>query len=120
MGFWKLAWGKVAKTKRTVEAITPTDIRQLKADGIPEEIITAFNSLIVKNWDGNKAVIRQEEVAERAKGLFYMAKGIDVQDIYDRHWLEVELIYEAKGWNVRYVKHMLSVETLADIVFTRK
>jgi hypothetical protein len=116
---WRLlSKTKRTQTKRTVEAITPADIRQLKADGIPDPIISAFNSLIIKNWDGNKSVITQEEAAERAKGLFQIGERIDVQDIYDRKWLDVELIFEARGWKVMYHKEMLSPKP-AYFVFTR-
>jgi hypothetical protein len=99
---WQKQFTKQLTFKRKTKAITPSDIKKLVSDGIPDQMVRAFNSLIVKNWDGHKAIVTHEEAAERAKGLFYLGDGITVQDIYDRHWLDVALIFEARGWHVTY------------------
>lgn len=80
-----------------IKPITPTEVASAK---IPDEVIKAFNDLIVAEWDGYSAVIHQDEictlVAERLK--------VKRQTVFANKWLDVEDIFRQAGWKVEYDK----------------
>ena len=45
-----------------IKPITPTEVASAKSSKIPDEVIKAFNDLIVAEWDGHSAVIHQDEI----------------------------------------------------------
>lgn len=86
---------------RIVDAqpITPEEVAAVRARELPNEVIEAFNSLIAQNFVSGQAKVMQREVIERL-----VQAGIDRNDIFDKHYLDVEHIYEAAGWKVVYDK----------------
>lgn len=48
--------------KNKVKPISVNEVQLKKNEDIPDEIIEIFNKLIVKNWDGNSAIIKQDAV----------------------------------------------------------
>ena len=83
-----------------IKPITPTEVASAKSSKIPDEVIKAFNDLIVTEWDGHSAVIHQDEictlVAERLK--------VKRQTVFANKWLDVEDIFRQAGWKVEYDK----------------
>lgn len=85
-----------------VEPIKPEDVHDPKPK-IPDFVITAFNTLIQKNWDGKVAIIRQNEAVDEIKKL--MPDSYKESDIYSNHWLDVENLFLAAGWDVIFYKY---------------
>jgi hypothetical protein len=48
----------------SIKPISPNKVTISKV--IPDEVIVAFNTLIVKEWDGRKANFKQDEVIKEA------------------------------------------------------
>ncbi len=86
-----------------MKPISPNEIGALKAKTLPSEVIEAFNELIVKNWSGACAIIKQDEIVKLICAKLKI-KPKDRQDVYDNHYLDVEDLYRAEGWRVEYDK----------------
>jgi hypothetical protein len=85
--------------------IKPHEVVGKEQEITPDYVIAAFNELIAKNWNGTYSVVGQRSVvtpilkkAEEAGACIYD------RNIYDNHWLDVEEIYRAVGWQVEYDK----------------
>ena len=96
---------KMAKTiSGEVKPITPDEVVLLKEAMIPDEVIEAFNECIAENWKGSYAIVKQKYVVEKIMKKFLAAnKDPHIKnDITDNHWLDVEDIFRAAGWEVKY------------------
>lgn len=64
-------------------------------------MIDAFNELIAKNFDGTSSKFTQNEVVS----AILNSLDVDRPTIFARHYLDVEPIYEAVGWDVSFEKN---------------
>jgi hypothetical protein len=80
--------------------ITPKEVEATKSGLIPDEVFQIFNALIARDWDGHKAIVKQNEVVERV----CQTLAISRMDAFDRHLLDVEAAYRSAGWDVEYDK----------------
>jgi len=100
------AWAKAHCTPQPQEVtemanpITPDEAAAHKAAVLPEGVIEEFNDLIALAFDGRTATVMQDDVAEAVAGRL----GISVNEVFDRHLLDVEPVYRAAGWEVQYDK----------------
>jgi hypothetical protein len=69
-----------------------------QANAIPKEIIKIFNDLILKDFSHNQATVRQEAVIKRIIEVL----GGKREDIFEKHWLDIEPLFEEAGWTVTY------------------
>ena len=99
-----------------VKPITPKEVTEKKLASIPDEVIEAFNELIVQNWDGHRASILQDEVCKLAAKKLKCTTDI----IYDNSWLDVENIFRKSGWKVAYDKPGYNESYAASFSFTKK
>ncbi len=71
---------------------------------IPDFVIKAVNFLIQEKWNGEEAIIKQDEIM----GLISSNDPDDDKpsrrEIYDRHWLDFEDLYREAGWFVMFDK----------------
>jgi hypothetical protein len=77
--------------------ITPEEALKQKVSTIPDAVFEAFNTLIVRDYDGKQATVKQREVIK----LYETNTGEKFTDI---HWLNVENLYRDSGWEVFYEK----------------
>lgn len=75
--------------------ITPDVVTARKMDAIPDEVIEVFNALIAEHWDGERSVVKQDDVFRCIKAKFNRC---------EMQWLDVEPIYGEAGWAVEYEK----------------
>lgn len=79
-------------------AIRPDQIDQARKDYIPEEVIAVFNELIIENFNGNQAVVYQDDAEAKIAEVL----GIQRQVVYDRRYMDIEQIFREAGWKVEY------------------
>jgi hypothetical protein len=94
--------------------ITPDEVVEKKIIQIPDEVIIAFNNLIVKNWDGTKSRVYQKDIVKEIKSLMAITQSFE----YD--WLNVEQLFEKQGWIVKYDSPSWGDNYEAYFLFTRK
>ncbi|MFA5152589.1 MAG: hypothetical protein WC554_08535 [Clostridia bacterium] len=83
----------------TTQPITPEEVVEFKQKQIPDEVIHAFNELIALNFNGYSATIIQKDMISLLE-----KRGFDRDIIFNHHLLDIEDIYRAAGWEVKYDK----------------
>jgi hypothetical protein len=78
-----------------VKPISPSEISEKKVLSFPDAVLESFNELIVQNYSHGQATFYQDEVVK-----LMVSKGLKRGEIFDKHYLDVEQIYEAEGWKV--------------------
>lgn len=91
------------ETNRVVP-VTPQSVVDIRRRNIPDEVITIFNEEISARWDGTRSVIPQAEVVRK----ILTALNIDRQEIFNRHYLDIEMVFSGYGWHVLYEKAELN------------
>jgi len=92
--------------KVKIKPITPAEVENKP---IPDEIIAAFNDLIIKNYRSGEATVHQKEALKLARKNFDDA-GKKVtseqicEQIFDNGWMDVESTFMKAGWKVTYDK----------------
>jgi len=87
--------------------LDPNKVQEIKNNTIPAEIFDAVNQLIVENWDGSEAIIKQNAIInkyfELAK-IDHDSRNIMRRKLFDKHLLDIEKSYREMGWSVEYEK----------------
>jgi len=85
-----------------IRPITPAEMPK-KSDRIPDEVISAVNTLILKEWDGDEAHIFQDDII-RESLINFEGAGIKMtrDDLFDRKYLDIEECFSKVGWAVKY------------------
>lgn len=65
---------------------------------VPDYVITAFNKLLQRKWDGVSVVITVDEAYKAIRAECGRATKIETR------WLNIEPLYRAEGWDVSYEK----------------
>lgn len=103
------------ETTKVIKPITPDEVVMIKKEIIPPEAIESFNELIAEKWNGRDSRVEQNEVVKRM-----IDKGINRTCIYSNSYLDVEDIYRAAGWLVRYCKPAYNEDYPSFFQFTKK
>jgi hypothetical protein len=98
-------------------AITVEEAIKSKQDIIPEAVFDVINRLIVQKMDSNYSsrVTHDEIVNEVSRAL-----NLSRQEIFERHYLDVEDSYRAVGWSVEYDKPAYNESYGAYFIFKLK
>ncbi len=89
--------GELGPGMEAVRPIAPDEVLEVKIEQLPNEVLQTFNSAIAENVRHGLARILQKDIVAALEGL-----GMNRQEIYKRHWLDVEDIYRQAGWEVKY------------------
>ena len=81
-----------------VEPISPSDVKKF----IPDFIIETVNKLIVEKWDGDKAIILQDDIMDIVSSNDTDIDKPSRREVFDKGWLDFEPLYRKKGWDVEY------------------
>lgn len=95
-----------------IQPIKPSEIEGVKQSTIPEAMIKAVNSLIVKNWSANKEsrILQKNIVEEYLDNLAIQEhpaeinRQVERDKVFEYHWLDIEDMYKKAGWKVKYDK----------------
>ena len=84
--------------------ITVEEIDSLFKKSIPNVVIDAFNTLILKHYSTitKSSVVKQEEVMEIVCGD--EEEKFKRSEVFNNHWLDIEDIFREAGWIVEYHK----------------
>jgi hypothetical protein len=102
--------------KAKVEPITPSQAAKQKQQELPGEVIEAFNSMIALNFDGSSATVLQKDVVAKIMEKMGLRKVSQVKNC----WLDIEPVFRAAGWSVKYDKPAYCESYDAYFVFERK
>lgn len=81
---------------------------------IPTMVFDVFNELIVREFEGERATIKQDEVV-----AILVQRGFSRADIFAEHHLDVETAYRRAGWRVNYSKPGFNEDGPATFTFER-
>jgi hypothetical protein len=96
--------------------IKPSEVQEKKNKALPEEVFQVFNDLIVENWDGQSATIKQDVAAERIS----TALRISTDEVFELGYLDVEAAFRKVRWKVEYDKPAYNESYEAFFVFSKK
>ena len=82
------------------EPIKPHEVVEAKKNTMPAEVIECFNELIAEKWNGRSATVKQSEAANRIADRM----NVTTQYLYDHGYMDVEDVFRAAGWKVKYDK----------------
>ncbi len=85
------------KESNMVNPISPDEVIAKIQANIPNEIIQIINDLIVEDWNGRTAIVKQNKIIER----YCEQTGIE-RNQFDFRWLDVEDKFREVGWKVVY------------------
>lgn len=80
--------------------IRPEEVEKEKGRRIPDRVIEVVNELIVKEFRGKSATVRQDTIVQ---GIVN-AMGCDRAEVFENHWLDFESRFQEAGWIVKYDK----------------
>ncbi|QJA43104.1 hypothetical protein [Phaeobacter phage MD18] len=96
--------------------LRPEDMPAAKAKVIPQSVFDAFDEEIARAWDGKSSVVMQEAVLTNI-----MTRNACTRDVvFSNKWLDVETVYRAAGWSVKYDKPGYCENYEASFVFSAK
>lgn len=87
--------------EKTFGPISPEEVRKKRIDYIPAIIFEVFNELIISHFNGEKSVVRQDDVLNK---VCTEESGLSRQTVFEKHYLDIEDFYREKGWKVEYDK----------------
>jgi len=87
---------------RKVKPISPEDIKITSEDLIPDEVIEAFNEMIVEKWDDYKSYFKQKEIVKTIQAKLKISNKDVEENIFNKNYLDVEQMYRELGWDVKY------------------
>lgn len=93
----------------------PEEVGDVQRSVLPAAVFDAFNAEIAGSFGSGSARVMQNKVANRIAA----AMGIERQEVYDKHYLDVEEAYRDEGWNVEYEKPAYNESYEAFFVFKR-
>lgn len=98
------------------DPITPDDVAGAKLTALPDLVIIVFNKLIAEAWDGHRAEVYQEDAVAAILDAGVVATR---EEVFERHLLNVEPVYQAAGWSVVFDKPGWNESYQAYFAFTR-
>ena len=98
--------------------IKPSEVVSLKERVTPEQVFEAFNETIAKHWTGHSSRFGQDEIIAAIESK--MVEQNIRRRIFDEHWMDVEPIYRAAGWDVEYNKPGYNESYEANWTFEKK
>lgn len=100
-----------------VQPVSPADIAVQKTKNFPDFVLEEWNKIIAKNFTAGVAVVLQKDIID---ALIPHTQNGNRQEIFGNHWLDVEEIYRAQGWDVVYDKPTYYESYEASFKFTPK
>ena len=98
-----------------VRPVTPDEVVAHKENVLPAAVLESFNELITRNFSGNQATFKQEDVVALMK-----RKGLKRTEIFKKGFLNVKDVYSKVGWTVEYDKPGYNESYPATFTFTKK
>lgn len=99
-----------------MKPISPMEATQVARAAIPDEVIAAFNELIVEKLSGKSARITQDEAMDR---ILTKLPRLNRNDIFEKHYMDVEPLFRNAGWKVEYDSPAYCETYKAYYVFTK-
>lgn len=99
----------------TITPITPDEIVEEQSRRIPEKVIGVYNDLLVREWDGSRAIIYQDEVINDITAVMDISRD----EVFRRKYLNIECIFKKVGWKVKYNKPAYGEEFKTNFLFTK-
>jgi hypothetical protein len=80
-----------------VRPMRPGEVAKRKEIDFPDAVFEAFNEMITRKFSSGSATFKLDDVV-----ALMAKKGLNRNDIFENHWLDVEDVYRAAGWKVEY------------------
>lgn len=85
------------ENSQSIKPIRPEETLVRRVQFFPTQVLESFNQLIAQNCINGESKVLKKDVTS-----LMMENGLKEEEIYKKHWLDVEEIYRNNGWNVKY------------------
>ena len=104
-----------------VKPISPKEIKAVKDLSIPDEVISAVNTLLVQAWDGTRAIIKLNAIIALAITNFSISnESMTREKLFETNALDFESLFRKEGWTVIFDKPSWDESYDAYFKFTKK
>lgn len=97
---------------------TPQQARDAWETTIPDEVFEVFNTLLSEKYNSNSIIILQTLVVDQL--MLKMPQVKRSEELFERHWLDIEPMYRKAGWDVKYDKPAYNEDFEPSWTFTPK
>lgn len=79
-----------------IKPISPKEA--IKKKVFPDEVIAAFNKMILENLKKDRSVVKVDEVVNEIVSTSNFKRN----ELFDKGYLDIEALYRKEGWSVEY------------------
>lgn len=98
-----------------VQPIRPDQVGETKIIIFPDAVLESFNEIIAQNYCNGQSHFKKDDAVALME-----SKGLLRNEIYEKHWLDVEDVYRAAGWKVEYDQPAYCETYAATFTFIKK
>ena len=103
--------------EKAVKPISPSEIIENLDKIIPPVVIQAVNNLLTDKFRGHEVMLCQNDIISEIQRL---DNNISRDEIFKKHLLDFEGLYEKNGWSVKYDKPGFNENYIANFIFKQK
>jgi hypothetical protein len=101
-----------------IKPISPAEALLQKAAQIPDVVYEAVNAILTQKVQSSLIVIIQDDLIDKILELS-PDTNLTRSLIFENHWLDIEDVYRAAGWDVKYDKPAYCDDYKAHFVFSK-
>lgn len=83
--------------------ITPGEAKRRHfAEFVPDEIYEVIDDLLAERYGTSIKITQKEVIAKALEKMQMDGTSVPQEDFFTNYWLDIESVYEAQGWSVKY------------------
>ena len=86
---------------KNIKPLSPKEVSEQFNNSIPDEVIQAVNTLLIKEYTNGTAILKQKDIIAEIR---LINSDLTAAKIYENGWLDFENVFISNGWEVEYDK----------------
>ena len=84
---------------KNIKPLSPREVAEQFNSSIPDEVIQAVNTLLIKEYKNGTAILKQKDIMAEIR---LINSDLTATKIYENGWLDFENVFISNGWEVEY------------------
>ena len=102
---------------KNIKPLSPKEVSEQFNNSIPDEVIQAVNTLLIKEYTNGTAILKQKDIIAEIR---LINSDLTAAKIYENGWLDFENVFISNGWEVEYDKPVYCEDYDAFFRFRKK